>query len=138
MHGTLRPGTRRWVRRVALVAVSAGLLVACSGKGTEVQVGTVGPVKPPAPAAPADVFQGEVAAVRVDAAEIVVSAHLSWAPTIGPLAEDRRVVVGPTTRWQPGEATLPTLQVGQPIQVKADRSADGVWRAQEIMLVDVD
>jgi hypothetical protein len=69
---------------------------------------------------------------------MVVAAHLAWAPVIGPLAENRRVVVRTSTAWQPGEDTLEALHVGQEVQVKADRGPDGGWLAQEIQVIDVD
>jgi len=129
----------RWTRTTAVVALSAGVFAACA-RGGDVHVRAAGAGQPPAPppAALAEVFQGEVSSVDVGAGEMVVAAHLAWAPAIGPLAEDRRVVVRTSTAWPPGEGNLEALHVGQEVQVKADRGPEGAWLAQGIQVIDVD
>lgn len=140
MHRTERLKILRgWARSAAVVALSAGVLAACA-KGGDVRLRAAGGARPPTPppAAPAEVFQGEASSVNVGAGEIVVAAHLAWAPVIEPLAEDRRVVVRASTTWQAAEGNLEALHVGQEVQVKADRGPDGGWLAQEVQVIDVD
>ncbi len=109
----------RLARPMAVMAVQAGLLVACGPAG-DTQVRAAGPGPPPAVPGPVSVFQGQIASVDVDAAEIVVSVRIVWAPVLEAIAEERLVVVGPRTRWQPAEGRLDMLQVGEEVQVKAE------------------
>lgn len=124
-------------RGLAVVAAEAALLAAC-GQVADVQVRAAPPVPPPAAAGPADVFQGEISSVDVAAGEFVLSVRILWAPVLEARAEDRRVVVGPGTRWLPSDASLAALQVGEDVQVKAHAGDDGSWSAVEVQRVDLD
>jgi hypothetical protein len=51
---------------------------------------------------------------------------------------ERRVQVGPETRWEPGPGDIALLHVGDEVQVRAVSSPGETWQALEVMLLDID
>ncbi len=134
----------RRVRRRERVLVAAGLFVAllagCS-RASDVEVSasaSLPPAPPPTTAGPAESFQGAVTSIDVAAGEFVVGVHIVWAPVIKADPHERRVTVGPQTRWQPSQTSLALLRAGDEVQVEAVSAPDGTWEARQVQLFDID
>jgi hypothetical protein len=132
-------GRASWARAagtfVAAAAV-AGLLTACSGGERLAVTGAVPP--PAAPPAAASTFQGAVASVDAGAGTMVVAVQIVWRPTVEARSEDRRVIVDGTTAWGSTPLRLGDLHVGEQVQVDANPTPDGAWRAVRVQLFDID
>ncbi len=131
--------SRRGERVLVAVGLFAALLVGCSRATTvEVSASASLPPAPPTTAAPTESFQGAVAAIDLPSEELVVNVQIVWAPVLKADRHERRVAVGPQTRWEPAGTTLALLRVGDEIQVQAAVAADGTWEAGQVQLFDVD
>lgn len=124
---------------LAAVGLLAALLVSCSRVDT-VEVSAAAPPKPPVTAAdrPGSTFQGSVASIDLDAGELVVAVQIVWAPVLEADRHDRRVVVSPSTQWEPGPSGLASLHLGDEVQVEAVGGPDGAWLASKVSLFDID
>ena len=127
-----------WPLAVAVLLVPA-LLAGC-GRAATVEVGTGAPPPPAvtAPPVPLPSFQGAVAQIEPQAGELVVAVRIVWAPVLKADRHDRRVVVTPETRWEPGPGGIDVLHVGDEVQVRAEELSDGRWRAHQVQLLDID
>ena len=131
---------RRGHQVIAAVGLLAALLVGCS-RATTVEVsasGSVPSAPPPTTAGPTESFQGAVKAIDLAAGELVVDVQIVWAPVIKAERQERRVAVGPQTRWEPLRTTLALLGPGDEVQVEAVLGPDGTWEARQVQLFDID
>ena len=131
---------RRGERLLAAVGVLAALLVGCS-PATTVEVSasaSLPPAPPPTAAGPTESFQGAVAAIDLVAEELLVDVQILWAPVIKADRHERRVTVGPETRWEPSATSLVLLREGDEVQVEAVSAPDGTWEARQVQLFDID
>ena len=132
-------GVRQGEWTLAAVGVLAALVVSCSRvQSVEVRASGLPPVSSTVPAEPAEKFQGSVAAVDAAHDDFVVSVRIIWTPVVKAAREDRRVTVGPQTRWVPTTAGLAQLRGGDEVQVEAVSLPDGTWQARTVQLFDVD
>ena len=132
--------SRRGERVLAAVGLCAVLLAGCSRTNTvEVSASaSLPPAPPPTAAGPAETFQGALAAVDVANEELVVDVQIVWAPVLKAERGERRVALGPQTRWEPAGTTLALLRVGDEVQVEAVIGPDGIWEARQLQLFDID
>ncbi len=126
-------------RVLAMVGLLASLLVACA-RAESVEVSASAPPVPPtvSEAGPGATFQGAVTDIDLDRNEVGVAAQIEWQPVLRAVREDRRVAVGPETRWVPARTELAMLHVGDELQVDAVRGPDGTWQARQVQLFDID
>lgn len=131
---------RRGERLLAAAGLLAALLVGCSRATTiEVRASMAPPPAPPSTTAgPSESFQGAVAAIDFEAGELVVDVQIVWAPVIKAERQERRVTVGPQTRWEPAPTSLALLRVGDEVQVEGVGAPDGTWEARTVQLFDID
>ena len=131
---------RRAERMLLAVGLFGALLAGCSRAATvEVRAsGSLPPAPPPSAAGPAESFQGAVASIDPVTNELVVNVQIVWAPVIKADRHERRVAVGPQTRWQPAATGLDLLRVGDEVQVEAVSRPDGTWEARQVQLFDID
>ena len=122
---------------LAVVGVPGLLLLGCGRTGT---LEATAPPRPETsvPAGPLSTFQGEVAAIDAVAGEMVVDVQIVWVPLMKTEPHQRVVVVDSRTTWEPAPATLSQLRVGDNVQVDAEDTADGAWRAVKVQLFDID
>ena len=139
MSNMEKRGRRRggWV--FAAVGLSAAILVGC-GPGTTVEVSASAsrPPAPPTTTGPTEKFQGAVATIDLGANELVVDVKIVWAPVIKAERQERRVAVGPQTRWEPAGTGLAALRQGDEVQVEAASGPDETWEARQVQLFDID
>lgn len=138
----VRHGTgRRVARHLVVAAALSAALVSCGRMEDRAVSASAGALPPPASALPAPTaaskFQGSVTSVDADGAAFVVGVRIVWTPVLDATAHDRRVVVDPGTRWDPGVTSVRDLRVGDEVQVEADPAGDG-WRASRVQLFDID
>jgi len=133
------PKVGRGERMFATLGLLAVVLVGCSrAPSVEVSAGGVPPPPPVASDEPASRFQGAVSSVDVASRELVLDVHIVWTPVLTAERGQRRVVIGPQTRWDPVQTGLEGLLVGEEVQVEADTGPDGTWQARRIQLLDID
>jgi hypothetical protein len=125
-------------RLLVASALLSATLLSC-GRSAPVEVTAIGlPPAPPPPASePATRFQGSVVSVDAGAGVVVVNVSIVWTPVISAGGEERRVTVGPGTRWDHG-VTLAGLRAGEEVQVDAAHPVDGSWPALRVQLFDID
>ena len=131
---------RRGQRMLVAVGLSAVLLAGC-GRASTVEVsasGSLPPAPPSTAGGPTESFQGAVASIDPVTNELVVNVQIVWAPVIKADRHERRVAVGPQTRWQPAATGLDLLRVGDEVQVEAVSRPDGTWEARQVQLFDID
>ena len=126
-----------WV--LAAVGVLAALLVSCS-RPSVVEVSAAAPptTAVTAPAGDVETFHGAVASIDRGRGELVVAVQMIWAPVLKADRHDRRVVLGPQTRWEPAGNGLAGLYVADEVQIEATVGPDGTWQARKISLFDID
>jgi hypothetical protein len=124
-------------RLLVATAVLSATLLSC-GRAAPVQVTANGLPPAPLPASePATRFQGSVVSVDAGAGVLVVDVSIVWTPVITAGGDERRVVVGPGTRWDQG-LSLAGLRAGEEVQVDAADPVDGSWPALRVQLFDID
>lgn len=130
---------RRLAGPLAVAMLVPALLAGC-GTARRVEVGAGAPPSPgvTAPPLPLPAFQGAVSAIEPQAGELVVAVQIVWAPVLKVDRHDRRVVVTPETRWEPGPGGIEVVHVGDEVQVRAEELGDGRWRAHQVQLLDID
>jgi hypothetical protein len=136
-HGTTHATETRAAGLLVVLGFTA--LLAC-GRAEPVEVGAAAAGSRSAsvvdpPAADVSSFQGAVAAVDSASGEVTVAVQIVWTPQIKAEPHERRVIVDHDTRWDPVRSDL---QVGEDIQVRAQPTDDGRWRALQIQLFDLD
>jgi len=128
---------RSAARLLAASALLSATLLACGGAApVEVAVSGLPPAPPPA-SEPATRFQGSVVSVDAGAGVLVVNVSIVWTPVITGGGDERRVLVGASTRWDHG-VTLAGLRAGDEVQVDAGDPVDGSWPALRVQLFDVE
>lgn len=134
-HPRLRDG--EWL--LAAVGLLAALLVGCSRTGT-VEVSAAAPPTVPvtAPSGDVETFQGSVASLDTANGMLVVAVQIVWTPVLKADPHERRVAIGPQTRWEPLGNGMAALRVGDEVQVEATSGPDGTWRARKVSLFDID
>ena len=122
---------------MAVLGVPGLLLLGCGRAGT---VEATAPPRPATsvPAGPVSTFQGEVAAVDPPAGQIVVDVQIVWVPLTKTEPHQRVVVIDSHTGWEPAPAGITGLRVGDDVQVDAEDTGDGTWRALKLQLFDID
>ena len=134
-HARVRQG--EWL--LAAVGLLASLLVSCSrADSVEVRASAPPPATAASPAGPGASFQGAVTEIDLEREELGVAVRIEWTPVLKAVREDRRVAVGPETRWEPAGAGLAMLHAGDEVQVEAVSRPDGTWRARQVQLFDID
>lgn len=134
-HARFRDG--EWV--LAAVGLLAALLLSCSRPG-DIEVSAGAPLTAPvtAPRGEVSSFQGSVASIDVHSGELVVAVQIVWTPVLKADRHDRRVVLGPHTRWEPPGNGPAALRAGDQVQVEGERTPDDRWQARTVQLFDVD
>jgi len=129
--------SRRQGRWLVLVVLLSAFLVGCGTGVEQVEVTARRQIVAPRPAG-TSTFQGAVAAVDQRAGTIAVAVQIVWAPVLEARAHERRVLLDAQTIWVPGPGGISGLTVGEEVQVDAEDTVDGTWRAVRILLIDVD
>lgn len=129
--------SRRRAGRLVAVGLLSALLAGCGGTVEQVEAGAPEQVVAPRPAV-RSTFQGAVTAVDFEAGTMVVGVEIIWAPVLEPRSHDRQVVVDALTQWEPAPGGISQVQAGEEVQVEAEDTLDGTWRATRILLLDVD
>jgi hypothetical protein len=128
---------RSWARLVVAAGVFSALLLSC-GQSPPVEVAVSGlPPAPPPMSEPATTFQGSVASVDAGAGVLVVDVTIVWTPVLKAEQEQRRVVVGASTRWD-RRLSLAGVRLGDEVQVDAADPVDGTWPALRVQVFDID
>ncbi len=127
---------RRTIMPVLAMALLSSLALGC-GRTEQVQAGTPFPAPVSTPDVSTSSFQGAVTSFDPQSGRLDVAVQIVWTPVLKAHPHERHVHLDSRTLWEPSTAVHDVL-VGDEVHVEAVDVADGTWRAEKVLLLDID